>query len=144
MPPKVCIRRERRWWGYPKYTITLVDLQYTSKLTNHQLLNLGFQFPVVGPPRVLCACGTIRFLKGYQWDGATMAWCNPPETLRASMVHDALGKYRCRAGSGSEFMDVCDHQFKQDLHADGASTWLVRRWMAALRFLPVRWWRRSC
>jgi hypothetical protein len=70
--------------------------------------------------------GMLTVLKGYAWDGPSGPTYDSKNSLRASLVHDAL--YQCiRFGLlPEEIREYADNELDKILKEDGM--WVIRRW----------------
>ena len=78
--------------------------------------------------------GLLGVEKGYAWDGPSGPTLDPPCSLRASLVHDALYQLLRECYLGHEWRAVTDRLFHTILIEDGM--WRPRAWYW---YQGVRW-----
>ena len=75
---------------------------------------------------------------GYAWDGPSGPTLDTPDTMRASLVHDALYQWNREQGTERatypQFRKLADQEFLRLLAEDGVG--FVRRW---IWYWAVRW-----
>ncbi len=83
---------------------------------------------IVAPLITLTKDGLLTIKYGYAWDGASGPTRDTKDTMRASLVHDALYQL-CRMGllSAEMWRGEIDDVFKRILETDGMGR--VRRWV---------------
>jgi len=82
---------------------------------------------------VLLSYGQLVILEGYAWDGPSGLTLDTKNSLRASLVHDALYQLireeeihvDCRSQIDKLFYDIC--------REDGMSWWRAKYWYRAVR-----------
>jgi hypothetical protein len=99
------------------------DKEFKYELLTTYRINVG------NIPNMACSPGpyikfiyphTLCILAGYRWDGATYAW-DTKETMRASLVHDALYQAIRMRALPLVYRAKADELFLHILQADGVS-----------------------
>jgi hypothetical protein len=77
--------------------------------------------------------GVLLIRKGYAWDGASGITIDTPNSMRASLVHDALYQLMRMKLLSQNRRLTADKEFKRILLKDGMSGWRAGIWYKAVR-----------
>lgn len=78
--------------------------------------------------------GNLTILSNYAWDGASGPTIDTINSMRASLVHDALYQLLRMKKLPQELVIIADKLFKKILIIDGMSSFRAGYWYRGLRF----------
>lgn len=112
----------------PKRIYYKAGYKYQLHRTYHQQISIRLEENIATRYISLSADGELEIKYGYAWDGPSGTTWDTPNSMRASLVHDALYQLLRMGKLPHTYKDYIDVLFERVLREDGMSSLRARIW----------------